>query len=210
MENKEVEAKKDRTVPVRTFMYALCLIFIVLLVYIVGGLILTKNNYGDTSESDAFFPGCSLKDKECNDSDCNMYLWCGDGDHSLCRIYDCDKEYGIFTKDTEGNIETRREAKPDTSAIAEKTEACGGTYSVLNQSCTEENLLQATVNIVTKGQCEIEIVMLKLKGDENLQASQFELPADGNYQITGYSCGEIEQVVPSAKGGIVMDFLTKE
>lgn len=210
MENKEVKIKKDRTGLVRTFMYTLCLIFIVLLVYVVGGLIMTKDNYGGTAESDAFFPGCSLKDKECNNSDCGMYLWCGDGDYSICRIYDCDKEYGIFTKDMDGNIETKREAKPDTSAIAEQTEACGGTYSVLSQSCTEENLLQATVKIATKGICEVEIIMLKLKGDENLQATQFQLAEDGSYQLTGYSCGEIEQVVPSAQGGIVMDFLTKE
>jgi hypothetical protein len=199
---------KDNPELIREFLFLLCFIFILLLIYMVGGVLLTKDHYqkkSDTAESDAFFSGCALAEKDCATSQCNLYTWCGDGTYQTCRIYDCGSTYGIYTKDVEGQVRTRNEAKSDMMARAEKEKACHGIMQILEQGC-KEGKFQAKVKLTTQGECEIGSFALFFE-DGVARPNEFVRQEDGTYVITSYYCGALQEIVPGTKEGIALDFL---
>jgi len=193
-------------------MFLLCSIFILLLLYIVGVLIMMRGNFNVLQknaalDSDAYFADCKLLEKDCNDTSCNLYTWCGDGDHSVCRIYDCGNNYGIFTKDLNNKIKTERKAKPDMKALDAQKDACSGSMQILQQDCVEGKM-QVKVKLNTKGECKINTFALIYK-DAGAQPNEFVSLGGDTYQITAYSCGTIDEIVPGTKDGIALDFLTQ-
>lgn len=211
MKNKKLFFFEDQPEFIRTFMFLLCLIFILLLTYIVGVLILSKDSIlsGDTSDSDVYFKDCKILEKKCADVDCAFYSWCGGGDYKVCRIYDCGNKYGVFTVDTNNSVNTKREDKIDTKAFEAKKEACSGNMQVLEQKC-EEGKMQIKVKLTTKGECKVGNFTLLYEKDNNTgggaQSTTFTALEDGTYQLTANTCGTVAAIIPSTEDGIALEF----
>jgi hypothetical protein len=191
---------------IRMFMFSLCSIFILLLIYIVGVLIMMRGGFtGNTAlDSDAYFKGCGILEKSCLDTHCNFYSRCDGGGHKDCRIYDCGNEYGIFIRELDNKIKTKREAKPDLKAIDDKRNACTGSMQVLEEKCLEGKT-QATVKITTKGQCNIESFILSYE-NKGAKPAKSSAIGDGTYLVASDFCGKITKIVPVAEGGMSLDF----
>ena len=204
MLNKKVFTLKDKPELQRNFMLTMCLIFILLLFYIVGVLLLMNKNLPagiDTSESDALFPNCTLLETDCTDITCGFYSSCES--HDVCRVYDCDGSYGIFSKDAEGKIATKNETKPDQEAIAQEVAACSGSMELLNTQCVEGQKLIA-VKLETAGQCPVGDFAL-VYGNEGTRPSQFIQQEDGSYLITATTCDEVTEIIPASVDGVSIE-----
>ena len=194
----------------RIFMFLMCMIFLLFLIYTARTLFLARDGAdispkSETAESDAYFQDCKLIEKDCKDTSCNMYIWCGDGDRQVCRIYDCGDTYGIFTKDSKDNIITKRKDKPDTEARQAQADACSGSIQRLEEKCVDGKM-QMKVKLNTKGECKINTFALIYK-DAGAQPNQFSSLWDNTYLVTSYSCGTVEKIIPGTKEGIALDFL---
>lgn len=196
----------------RMLIFSLCMISLALLVYTAGTLFLARDNHdilpkSATEDSDVYFQDCKLLEKDCKDTSCNMYIWCGDGDHKVCRIYDCADTYGVFTTDLQDKIKTERKAKPDIEALQAQKDNCSGSIRRLEEKCVDEKM-QVKVKLETKGKCEINTFALIYK-DAGAQPNQFSAVGENTYLITAYGCGTVEQIIPGTKEGIALDFLTE-
>lgn len=203
MLNKKIFTLKDRPELQRNFMLILCFVSILLLFCIVGVLLVLDKQAPrgiDTSESDAYFSGCTLLEADCADVDCGFYASCGDDHYKVCRIYDCAGVYGIFTKNAEDKIETKNEAKPDQQAIAAEAAACTGTMEVLNKECTEGKE-KITLKLQTAGDCEVGNIAL-VYGDEGGRPSEFSMVDADTYQVVAETCDEVTQIIPASASGM--------
>lgn len=195
---------RGKPVSMKTFLFLLSLVFLILLTYIVGALILTGDNYkSDTAESDEYFSDCSILEKDCTDASCSFYNSC-DGTKKVCRIYDCGSEYGIFMKDNDGQVGTKRKAKPDTAAVEAEKEACRGSMEILEQSCVNDEY-QAKAKVITKGECEIGNFIVIFE-NEGAQSSKLTSLGNGTYAITVDHCGKAMEISPVSTSGIYLEF----
>lgn len=216
MENKKAGngfRLKDNPELIRRFMFILCVIFVVLLIYIVGALILTRGQFManriDTSDSDKLFPECTMLNRDCTADSCAQYTMCLAGGNKACRIYDCQDEYGVFTRDMNGEVGTHRESKPDMAEVAKAVEDCDGVMREIGGTCLDGKNYQEVLKIETAGKCEMESFAIIFKGDAGATATGFEQVEENTYQLTADKCGEIESIIAGAKGGVVLSGLEK-
>lgn len=200
---------QSRTEFLRTFMFIFCFIFILLLVYIVGTLLYTKDNYlpqqtGETIDPDEYFKDCKLLEAKCLDVGCNYYSRCGDGNYDTCKIYDCGDTFGVFTENTDGKQDANRQQKPDMTAIAAKKVACAGKMDVLSQECVEGKE-KIKVKIVTQGECKIGGFAVIYEGI-GTEPNSFVALEDSTYEITALACGTVSRIVPATENGISLEF----
>lgn len=197
----------NKTELIKMFMFILCLVFVLLLVYIVGGLLLNRNSFYNAndkiaSEADAYFKDCSILEGNCTDTDCGFYSLC-DG-HKTCRIYDCGKEYGVYAIDIKDKLNAKKVAKPDMEAIEAKKAACKGSMEILEQNCVDGKT-KLKAKITTKGECKIDQFTLYYEGI-GAQSGTFSSAEGGIYEITSNICGQLSSIVPAAEGGIALEF----
>lgn len=193
----------------RTFMFIFCFIFILLLTYIVGSLLYTKDSFiaqeGENRiNPDEYFKDCQILEKECLDIDCRYYTRCGDGNFKACRIYDCDKDYGVYTEDMNGVQKTDKKPKPNSDAIMAQKDACSGTMEILSDQCVD-NKEKIKVKITPAGECEIGGFTVAFDGIGN-KFNTFTDLGDNTYEITAISCGKLSKVVPATPDGISLQF----
>lgn len=203
-DDKNTSFLRDKPAFIKGFLFVLCLILLIWLTYVVGALILTRDNYkNETAELDEYFKDCSILEKNCTNASCSFYNSC-DGAQKVCRIYDCSGEYGIFIKDNDGQIRMQRRAKPDTAAIEAEKEACRGSMEVLEQDCIN-NEYRAKVRVTTKSQCEIGnfIVIFENSGS---QPNKFVSLGDGVYAVSVDHCGKATEISPVSASGIYLEF----
>lgn len=199
---------KNKAEFLRNFVFLFCLVFVLLITYIVGVLLYTKDSVQPQADEsinpDEYFSGCSLLEPVCLDIDCKYYTQCGDGDYNTCRIYDCGDTYGVFTEDAAGKQEANKQQKPDLNAVAAKKKDCMGTMKILSQECVEEKE-QIKVKIATQGECKIGgfTVIFEESGAE---PNDFMALGDGTYGITALSCGTVSRIVPATDSGISLEF----
>lgn len=194
----------------RTFMFLFCFIFILLLTYIVGSLLYTKDNYVSNEQQvvridpDEYFKNCQLLEKECLDIDCKYYSRCGDGNYQACRIYDCNDTYGIFTEDLNNKQNVSNQPKPDMEAIIEQKNACAGSMQVLSKECVAGKE-EIKVKITTQGECKIGGFAVIFDG-AGTEPNTFKELGDNTYAITALACGNVTQIVPATPNGISLEF----
>lgn len=199
----------SRTEFLRTFMFVFCFVFILLLTYIVGSLLYTKDSFiAQEGESrinpDEYFKDCQLLEKECLDIDCKYYTRCGDGIYKSCRVYDCDKEFGIYTEDMNGVQNTDKQSKPDMDAILAQKDACAGAMNIISDECVG-NKEKIKVKITTAGECKIGLFTVNFEGLGTRDTDFVDL-GDGTYEITAVTCGKVSKVVPATPNGISLEF----
>jgi len=207
-ENEKVISFKNKTELIRTFIFMLCFIFILLLVYVVGTLLYMRSSYqnGYTTEmaNDEYFENCELLADVCTNIDCEYYSYCGDESYEVCRVYDCDDTYGIFTENGKGVVNTKNEPKPDIVAISEQKKACNGSMQLLSEDCVDgKDVLK--VEIKTEGECEIggfTVIYEKIGARNN----EFTALGDGLYTVTADTCGDLVKITPATKNGISLNF----
>jgi hypothetical protein len=207
MEKRKLSLFEDKTETARTFLFLSCLIGLILLVYIVGALVLTQNNYATksaTSDSDAFFMGCTLLEKDCLTDACPYTASCGDTDNAVCRIYDCGQEYGIYSKDIQGKIYTKRETKPDTAAIETEREDCSGSMQVVEQNCVNGAYV-AKVQLSPKGECKVGNFIV-VYTDEGIQKTQVTDLGNNAYSVEIDHCGTVAELTPVTVSGMYLRF----
>ncbi|MDD3006903.1 MAG: hypothetical protein PHX30_05000 [Candidatus Pacebacteria bacterium] len=190
-------------------MFIFCFIFILLLTYIVGALLYTRDNYlpqqtGESIDPDEYFKSCKLLEAKCLDIGCKYYSRCGDGNYDSCRIYDCGDTLGVFTENVKGKQDANWQAKPDLAAVAAKKEACAGTMEVLSQECVGGKE-QIKVKIVTEGECKIGGFAVIYEGI-GTEPNSFEALENSIYSITALSCGTVSRIVPATENGISLEF----
>lgn len=201
---------KNKTEFLRTFMFLFCFIFILLLTYIVGALLYTKDNFEPTQTGaerinpDEYFKDCSILEPKCLDIGCNYYSRCGDDNYDVCKIYDCGDTFGIYTENLENKQSATRQAKPDLNAVKVKKEACAGKMDILSQDCVEGKE-QIKVKIVTGGECKIVNFAVVFEGART-ESSSFVAAGDNTYAITALACGTVSRIVPSTENGISLEF----
>jgi len=200
---------KNKAEFLRTFVLLFCFIFALLLTYIVGALLYTRDSIesrqtGEPMNFDEYFSDCNLLESECLDLGCKYYAQCGDGNYDVCRVYDCGDTYGVFTEDAAGKQEESKRKKPDLSAVAAKKKDCAGTMEVLSQDCVEGKE-QVKVKIATQGECKIGgfTVIFEESGAES---NDFTALGDDTYAITALSCGAVSQIVPATDDGVSLEF----
>jgi len=218
-EAKDLGVKSnDKIKLLKMFMFIFCLIFILLLTYLVGTLAMlgrdaanqvnqpNQSDRSDENDPDIYFGGCELVEAECLDIViCGLKVYCGDKNYAECRIYDCGDSYGIFTREIESGVfEFKNTPKPDIGNILEKKDQCVGTLEVLSEKCVEGKT-EIEVRIATKGECEIESFNLKYEGT-GMEKGTFAISEEGIYIISAKGCGEVNKIVPIGKGGIILDF----
>jgi len=201
--------KQNKTEFLRTFMFLFCFIFILLLTYIVGALLYSRDSFiaqeGEKRiNPDEYFKNCQILEKDCLDIDCNYYTRCGDGNYNVCRVYDCGDTFGVFTEDLEGKQDTKNPPKPDMGAILAQKDSCKGTMDILSDVCVEGKE-KIKVKIVTEGECKIGnfTVIFEGAGTKN---STFKEIGDSIYEITAIACGKVSKVVPATPNGISLEF----
>ncbi|MDD3006911.1 MAG: hypothetical protein PHX30_05040 [Candidatus Pacebacteria bacterium] len=192
-----------RVKPVRIFMLLLFSIFILFIVYIAATFIFVKNSSNEGTNSDDYFKGCSILEENCTDISCVFYNSCN-GVQKECKIYDCGNEYGIFIKNFDDKIEKKKEAKPDTDAIAAEVDNCKGTMQILDQGCVD-NGFQAKVQLTTKGECNVGAFVLTLQEYGNVQ-NEFESLGGGVYVVTSDRCGRAMKIGPVTVDGMYLEF----
>lgn len=205
--NEKVAMLKRNAGPLKTFMYLLCVIFIVLLVYIVGGLMFLSDELsggrGNAVSQSEYFKDCEVLEDSCIDITCRHYTRCGDEAFQACTIYDCGREYGIYVEDFEGKSKMRKEAKPDLDAVKAKKEACQGNIYVLSQDCLNGKT-EIKARIETVGECEIGGFNVIFE-DAGVRVSDFTASGDGTYSITSNYCGKISSLTAKTRDGISLD-----
>jgi len=200
----------NKTEFLRISMFLFCFIFILLLTYIVGSLLYTKDNYVSTEQQqeridpDEYFKNCQLLEKECLDVDCSYYSRCGDGNYQSCRIYDCDDTYGIFTEDMNGKQDVKNQDKPDMNAILEQKDACEGSMQIISKECVAGKE-EIKVKVTTQGECKIGGFTVIFDGTKTKQNTFKEL-GNNTYAITAISCGNVTRVIPATPNGISLEF----
>lgn len=190
-----------KTGPLKIFMILFCSIFILLLVYVVGALVLMKNNFG--VNPDLFFSGCNVIEKNCTDAKCGFYNSC-DGAQKQCRVYDCGDAYGIFVQKSDNSMQTKKEKKIDNKAVETRKDNCSGKMQILSQGCMKETF-EAKVKIDTKGECNIGSFVLTLQEFGNV-TNEFKRADDGTYVITADRCGVATRIVPVTDDGMSLQF----
>lgn len=205
MENKNRGSEK--VMFVRNFMFMLCLVFAILLTYIVGGLLLSKDSFSGVQqdavqEADAYFSGCQILQENCMDSSCNLYDLCGGGSLNMCRIYDCTDTYGVFAQDVNGETKAKNEQKNDNKSVRAKKQACGASMQVLSQKCADGKM-EAKVKLTPKGECKIGGFNVVYEG-VGPQPNSFASLGDNTYSITVDKCGQISQIIPQTEDGIAL------
>ncbi|MDD3190427.1 MAG: hypothetical protein PHI66_01915 [Candidatus Pacebacteria bacterium] len=192
----------------RTLMLAVCVIFILLLVYIVGGLFLVRENIvgpdNSSYQKDAYFSGCVLLEENCLDGDCNFYTLCGDGNYKVCKVYDCGDSHGVFTEDVDGAVDRKKRNKPDLKALDAKKEACQGSLAILEDKCIQGEEENLKVKIVTEGECTITAFTL-IYDIYGARATTFEDLGGGEYMILSDYCGVVSEIVPATGEGISLE-----
>jgi hypothetical protein len=154
-------------------------------------------------EADASFPGCTVKEQNCTDTECSFYSAC-DGEQKQCTVYDCGDEYGLYIRTADGTVKTKREKKPDLSAIEKERQDCSGSMELLQQGCSGQKF-QAKVKLTTKGQCEIDSFIVTLDNLGNV-FSTIKSEGDGIYSISSDRCGKAVRISPVTKSGISLEF----
>jgi len=194
---------------VKTLMLVVCIICILLLVYIIGGLFYVGDriDQGIVSENinpDEYFTNCQLIEPECLDVSCKHTSKCGSGHYVACRIYDCNDTYGIFTQDLNGVQKVNNKNKPDLDAVAKQIKDCNGTLDILDDKCVDgkEHLM---VKITTDGICKIGGFSVFMEG-ESAKSNIFAVSEEGNYAITVASCGEVSKIKAVTENGISISF----
>jgi hypothetical protein len=172
------------------------------LVRTVPELIAKLQKEPQAAAPDPFFPDCSVLKDQCKDTDCSFYNSC-DGAQKDCRIYDCGSEYGIFIRKSDGTIQTKKQAKPDTHAIETQSQACTGKLEILAQGC-EAGKFRATVKVTTKDKCELGNFVVTLKELGNV-SSEFQATGDGTYTVTVDRCGTLTRISPVTKDGMFLE-----
>lgn len=183
-----------RKVIIVVFVLALCL---------VSGVFFFKDSLSPdpAKNPDAHFKDCKILAENCVDvTKCGFNVYCGDGIFADCRVYDCDGNYGVYTKDVSGNINFKNEAKTDESAIKEVRDACDGTMQILSQDCVD-NKMEMKLKLKTNGECEIEN-FATIYGDAGAQPNAFVALGNGVYSITANTCETISEIIPAARGGV--------
>jgi len=154
--------------------------------------------------SDVRFASCDILAKDCVDiTTCGLNIYCGDGALKNCKVYDCGKSYGVFAEDLAGNVIYKNEAKPDEGVSDAVRSACAGTMQILKQECREDKT-ETRIRLNTKGACEIEsFAMIYENG--GAMPNTFTLEEDGTYLVISKNCGNIQEIIPAAKGGIGLE-----
>ncbi len=196
----------------RVFIFIFCFLLVLLLAYVIGTLIYSKDaqvteesgSAAEVIDPDKYFKDCQLIQAKCLDIGCNYYPRCGDGHYEACRIYDCGDEIGVYTEDAEGKQNTERQAKPDKAAIEARKESCKGTMETLSDECVngEEKI---KVKIATEGKCEI-VAFTLIFNEVQTKSNTFLSLGGGVYEITANSCGNVTQIIPATKGGVSLQF----
>lgn len=152
-------------------------------------------------ESGVSFKDCKILREDClNDSDCDLFSFCGDGSYKICKIYDCGETYGVFTQDYAGNTATGKKAKPEEEIVQAKKDACGESMKIVEQRCSDGKM-QVMVKLDPEGECEIGGFIL-LYEDTGSQPNKFTALKGNNYFITADTCGKITGIVPQTEEGI--------
>lgn len=211
MKNKKI---KILTVFVKMF-YA---IMIVLLFYIVGVLVqidrscdnqednVSKTEIASLEDKALFaadFPGCSLLNKKCLGAECDKYFLCSDRKYLVCEIYDCGEEFGIGTKDENGEINRQRKAKEDKEKIIKIKEKCAGTVEVLESDCLDEKL-EMKVKVITNGDCQIAGFWVGQMNKET-KPVKFSNLENGLYLVVANSCEEVSELIAAGENGISIE-----
>lgn len=211
--NEKLDFLNGKTKTIRTFMFLLCFIFVLLLTYVVGTLLYLRNDFSGESTSteinpDEYFKDCTLLSSKCVDETCRYYTQCGDQSYQDCRVYDCSNTYGVYTLDLEGKGHVNNDnPKPNLDVVKAQKEACQGDLSVLGEECVNgQTRLQ--VKIATAGDCQIGGFTLLF---ENMGAiaPDFVARGDGTYDITANSCGKLTTITPKTTGGISLELNRK-
>ena len=201
---------KNKTESLRAFMFLFCFVFILLLTYIVGVLLYTRDNFEPTQTGeerinpDEYFKDCSILEPKCLDISCNYYSRCGDDNYDVCKIYDCADTFGVYTENLENKQAATRQAKTDFNAIKAKKESCVGKMDILSQECVEGKE-QIKVKIVTEGECKIGGFAVVFEG-AGTESNSFVAVEDNTYAITALACGTVSRIVPATENGISLEF----
>lgn len=206
--NKEGRNKQARTIKI--FMFLLCSIFIILLTYIVGGLLILNKGGNINEEQGAqqifdfngHFKECTLLIENCLDETCNKYQYCSDKKYKICRVYDCKSSFGIGTEDMAGEIDLKNIEKPDQEKIIAKKADCQGDLEIISKQCVDGKM-QIMAKVGTAGECVVSNFVVFFK-ETGFKTSSFSSTENNQYLITSKYCGELEKIVAVGEGGIAI------
>ncbi len=217
---KKIKSKKSKKMNAPLILvsaFAIALISIIMIVFLVVLTQFGKNGAGNpnlpvqddltkTNNFSDYFPGCDLINGECLDASCDKYFLCNDKKYSVCEIYDCKEEFGIGTKDENGEIDIRRKIKDERKKIAEIKNRCDGTLKILKSDCVEEKL-EIQTQVSTAGDCAIEgfMAVYEVGEDESKKSfkpAKFSDLGNGLYLVKTSNCNEILELIAIGEAGV--------
>jgi nitrate reductase NapE component len=197
---------KKQVKTIRTFMFLLCAIFILLLICLVGGLYLSSKNRSfvnapiKTIDFDSHFPGCKLLDENCLDENCSDYLYCSDKKYKTCKVYDCKDSFGVGTEDAQGKVDFRKVMKPSTEKIMKKISDCQGDLQLVEKKCVDgKNEIRVKVGV--SGSCLVSNFRVFYK-DTGMRPSSFVSSGENEFLITSNGCNDLDKITAVGEGGI--------
>lgn len=160
----------------------------------------------EKNEFVAYFDGCDLLNNKCLNSNCARYFLCNDQKYKICEIYDCGAEFGIGTKDENGEVKIERRAKENRDKIIKVKKKCGGSLEIIESNLADEKL-EAKIKVVTSGDCEISGFLVSCKNPEtnesgNLRPVKFSNSEGSFYSISIGDCSEIAEIIAIGENGI--------
>ena len=167
---------------------------------------LTNLEGDEKREFAAYFPGCSLLNDKCLDSNCDQYFLCNDEKYKVCEVYDCGADFGIGTKDENEKVKIERKMKENREKIIEIKNKCSGSLEIIESGYANEKL-EAKIRVATAGDCEIGGFLVSCGNAENDESGNFK-PAkfsslDNNlYLVSVSNCVEISEVIAIGENGI--------
>ncbi|MCK5642127.1 MAG: hypothetical protein KAJ19_15085 [Gammaproteobacteria bacterium] len=196
------------------------IVMIVLLLYIfITSVKISENEIGKENNSEltnlegdekrefaVYFPGCNSLNSKCLDSNCDQYFLCNDEKYKVCEIYDCGAEFGIGTKDENGEVKIERKVKDNREKIIKIKNKCSGSLEIAESGYANERL-EAKIKVATVGDCEIGGFLVSCRNPETDESGNFK-PAkfsslDNNFYLISVSnCVEISEVIAIGENGI--------
>lgn len=154
----------------------------------------------------AYFVGCDLLNNKCLDLSCGQYFLCNDEKYKICEIYDCGAEFGVGTKDKNGEVKIERKAKENRDKIIKVKSKCSGSLEIVESNYANEKL-EAKIKVTTAGDCEIGGFLVSCKNIEteesgNFKPAKFSVLDDNSYLISISNCVEISEIIAIGENGI--------
>lgn len=149
------------------------------------------------------FAGCKSLAESCNSDACQYYSLCqsADYDYKTCKVYDCDKNYGIEIKTKNDGLLAKTYEKVSVETAKQNIEACKGAVKIINNKC-ENNISTVKVQVITAGNCSVKVFVYQQNGQFN--SAVFNNLDNNFYALNISSCNPITAINAIGADGILI------